>query len=100
MARSPIPAGPRSLGAVPLALAIFLFPCPANNDSALATPPHISSQPQNTSACNGASFYSGRADFYCGATGTQPLSYQWRRGTTNLADGGNMAGANTRTLTI
>jgi hypothetical protein len=34
------------------------------------------------------------------ASGTEPLTYQWHRGTTPLADGGNISGASTATLTI
>ncbi|HWI56601.1 MAG TPA: immunoglobulin domain-containing protein, partial [Bacillota bacterium] len=35
-----------------------------------------------------------------GASGTAPLSYQWRRGTNLLADGGNISGATTASLTL
>src|SRR4030095_8681431 len=59
------------------------------------TPPSITQQPTNTSACVG-----GSASFSIVATGTAPLNYQWRRGTTNLVDGGNISGATTPTLTI
>lgn len=34
------------------------------------------------------------------ADGTQPLTYQWKRDGTNLANGGRISGANTATLTI
>jgi len=39
------------------------------------------------------------ATFTVAATGSN-LSYQWRKGPTNLVDGGNISGANTATLTI
>jgi len=92
--------GIQSVTRAVIASAILLFQWPINGSSALATPPHITSQPQSQNHCNGGAIYSGDASFYCGATGTQPLSYQWRRGTTNLVNGGNMAGANSAGLTI
>jgi hypothetical protein len=60
----------------------------------------ISSQPQATSVCTGAS-----TSFSVSATGSGVLSYQWRKGTTNLANGttGNgstLAGATSSSLTI
>ena len=59
------------------------------------TPPGIGAQPVNTSVCNG-----GSTGFTVVASGTAPLSYQWRRGTTNLSDGGHISGANSPTLSI
>jgi len=38
-------------------------------------------------------------NFSVAATGTG-LAYQWRRGSLNLTNGGNISGANTATLTI
>jgi hypothetical protein len=38
--------------------------------------------------------------FYVGATGTPPLSFQWRRNGTALSDGGPIMGAKTFSLTI
>ena len=38
--------------------------------------------------------------FEVGAFGTQPLTYQWKKGNVDLFDGGNISGANTRQLTI
>ncbi len=38
--------------------------------------------------------------FTVGAFGEQPLTYQWKKGGVDLFDGGNIYGANTRTLTI
>jgi hypothetical protein len=40
------------------------------------------------------------ASFSVNASGTGPLSYQWRKNTTNLVDGGNLSGARTNTLII
>jgi hypothetical protein len=58
--------------------------------------PTIDQQPQSATACEG-----GSASFSVAASGgTPPLTYQWRRGTTNLVNGGNISGADTPTLTI
>ena len=40
------------------------------------------------------------ASFSVGASGTAPLTYQWRKGATALTDGGSIAGAATATLTL
>ncbi len=40
------------------------------------------------------------ATFTVSGIGTQPFAFQWRKGTTNLADGGNISGSKTATLTI
>lgn len=40
------------------------------------------------------------AHFSVTATGTEPLSYQWRRAGTNLSDAGNIVGAQTAALTV
>ncbi len=40
------------------------------------------------------------ATFNVLAAGTPPLSYQWRKGGVNLGNGGNIAGAQTATLTL
>ena len=58
------------------------------------TPPAIIIPPATQSACIGDS-----VSFIVSATGTG-LSYQWRRGSVNLIDGGNISGATTDTLTI
>jgi len=58
-------------------------------------PPAITTQPSNQSACQGAA-----AGFVVSATGTGTLTYQWRRGLTNLTNGGAISGATTPNLTI
>ena len=56
--------------------------------------PIIITQPTDQSTCSG-----GSVSFTVSATGTN-LTYQWRIGTINLVDGGNISGATTPTLTI
>jgi len=56
--------------------------------------PFITAQPSALSRCVG-----GTATYNVTASGTS-LSYQWRKGTTNLANGGNISGATTASLTI
>lgn len=58
------------------------------------TTPLVGSHPANASANAG-----GVATFSVTATGSA-LNFQWRRGTTNLVDGGAISGANSATLTI
>src|SRR6266567_3710321 len=58
-------------------------------------PPQITTQPASQSVFAGANVLFNVAVF-----GSQPLFYQWRENTTNLADGGNLLGAATRTLAI
>ncbi len=59
------------------------------------TPPSISQQPASTSACVG-----GSASFTVVASGSPAPTYQWRKNTVNLANGGNISGATSATLTI
>ena len=59
------------------------------------TPPSITTNPSNATPCNGSS-----ASFTVAASGTAPLTYQWRKGTTNLNNGGNISGTTGTTLTI
>ena len=42
----------------------------------------------------------GSARFTVGAVGGAPLSYQWRKNTVNLTDGGNISGSSSATLVI
>jgi gliding motility-associated-like protein len=56
--------------------------------------PIITTTPANQTVCIGDS-----VSFTVIATGTN-LTYQWRKGTVNLIDGGNISGATTATLTI
>ncbi|MFM1946887.1 MAG: hypothetical protein RL207_1170 [Bacteroidota bacterium] len=57
-------------------------------------PPLIATQPISQTLCLGST-----ANFNVSATGTN-LTYQWRIGTVNLVDGGNISGTNTSILTI
>ncbi|MGV3632399.1 MAG: immunoglobulin domain-containing protein [Bacteroidota bacterium] len=58
------------------------------------TSPAITVQPSDRTVCDGSP-----AIFIVTATGGN-LSYQWRRGVTDLVDGGNISGATSSTLTI
>lgn len=59
------------------------------------TPVSINSQPGSLSVSAGAT-----VNFSVGATGSTPLSYQWKKNGSNLSDGGNISGATTATLTV
>jgi hypothetical protein len=67
----------------------------SNAALAVNTAPSITAQPQNSTVCNGTS-----ATFSVTASGTPAPTFQWRKGTTNLTNGGNISGATTATLTI
>jgi hypothetical protein len=58
------------------------------------TPPFITAQPQSGTNCLGTT-----ATFTVTAT-NGPLFYRWRKGTQDLANGGNVSGATTATLTL
>ncbi|MDA3879996.1 MAG: ice-binding family protein, partial [Prolixibacteraceae bacterium] len=60
------------------------------------TAPVITTEPVNQTGCIGCS---SSVSFYVIATGTG-LTYQWRKGSVNLNDGGNISGATTAILTI
>jgi hypothetical protein len=60
----------------------------------LNTPPVITGNPVTQTSCAGI-----LSTFTVTAIGSD-LTYQWRRGTTNLVDGGNISGATTNTLVI
>jgi|GEM_PF-852855 len=57
--------------------------------------PSISGHPGSLIVAQG-----GTATFNVTATGTAPLSYQWRKNGNPLADGGNVSGALTASLTL
>ncbi len=67
----------------PLSLGLVVFNAPV-----------IVSQPLNQTACVGSS-----ASFSAGVTGIG-LTYQWRKGTANVVNGGTISGATSATLTI
>lgn len=58
-------------------------------------PPSITSEPANTTTGLG-----GPASFSVAASGTFALHYHWQRSGTNLADGGEISGSTTPTLTL
>jgi|GEM_PF-318194 len=58
------------------------------------TEPRITSEPSGQTVCDGSS-----ASFSVAAIGTD-ISYQWRKGTVNLSDGGNISGVNSSMLII
>src|SRR5262249_16771942 len=62
--------------------------------AAACTTPAITANPSSTSACTGAF-----TSFSVTASGTTP-AYQWRRGATNLVNGGNISGATSAVLSI
>ncbi|CAN5613741.1 hypothetical protein BH10BAC3_BH10BAC3_14220 [soil metagenome] len=71
--------------------------CPAVSDQMVVTvnqPPAISTQPITQTVCSGSNVTLNVA-----ASGTG-LTYQWRKSSTLLTDGGNISGANTATLTL
>ncbi len=57
--------------------------------------PAITKEPVNQRVLIG-----GTASFTVAASGSSALSYQWKRYSTNLLDGGNISGATNATLTI
>ncbi len=58
-------------------------------------PPAITAQPASQSVATGAN-----AGFSVTASGTPPLSYQWRFNGTNLANSGQVSGVNSATLSL
>lgn len=58
-------------------------------------PTVITTQPTDQTVCEG-----DNVSFSVQATGLDDLTYQWRRGTADLTDGGRYAGTTTPTLTI
>jgi len=59
------------------------------------SPPDITTQPASLIRVAGTT-----ATFSVGATGDQPLTYQWQENGANLTNGGNISGSTTSTLTI
>ncbi len=57
--------------------------------------PTITSQPASATRCTG-----GSAGFTVIGTGSPAPSFQWRRGSTNLSNGGNISGATSASLVI
>ncbi len=57
--------------------------------------PAITQHPGTQSVCSG-----GTATFSVAATGEAPLSYQWQKNSSNLANGGHYSGVTTGTLTV
>jgi hypothetical protein len=57
--------------------------------------PYIVTPPASATAFSGST-----TTFHVDAAGTAPITYQWRRGTTVLTDGGQFSGTTTDTLTI
>jgi len=73
--------------------------CPVNDTSinvslTFNTIPVITNQPVSQTACSGKAIH-----FTVVATGTG-LTYQWRKGSVGLTDGGTVSGSNLATLTI
>lgn len=64
-------------------------------DITLTEAPRMVASPVQARAPSG-----GNATFSVGATGTPPLTYQWRRDGIALADGGRVAGSQTATLQL
>ena len=64
-------------------------------DIVLYDPPVIVAQPNSIAVAAGST-----VTFNVGATGSAPLSYQWRKDGVDLTDGGGVAGAQTATLTL
>ncbi|HEY0945865.1 MAG TPA: immunoglobulin domain-containing protein, partial [Opitutaceae bacterium] len=57
--------------------------------------PSITTQPQSQAVAEGQD-----ATFSVAASGTAPLSYQWKKGGADLTDGGRISGSTTATLTL
>jgi len=60
-----------------------------------SAPPAITARPASQTNDTGTT-----ATFIVSATGTAPLSYQWRKNTINLANAGNVSGVTTTNLTL
>ncbi|MCX6546700.1 MAG: DNA/RNA non-specific endonuclease [Acidobacteria bacterium] len=62
---------------------------------AVTTPPTIATQPGSLTITQGQD-----ATFTVAASATGTLSYQWRKGASNLTNGGNISGATSASLTL
>ena len=62
---------------------------------AINSAPQITTQPVTQSAFTGAN-----VPFSVAVLGSSPLYYQWQKNGTNLADGGSVAGSNSRILSL
>ena len=62
---------------------------------AVVTPPVITSQPANQAVLEGET-----ASFTVGTASNALLFFQWQENSTNLTDGGNLAGSTASTLTV
>ncbi len=71
------------------------FTIVATTGGPVLTPPSITAQPTSQTATVGDTVTLG-----VGASGSAPLSYQWRKGGGALANGGTVSGATTATLTL
>src|SRR5262249_49369569 len=71
------------------------LPVVADYTISLGAAPVITTQPSNQAACTG-----GTASFTVTASGSPAPLFQWRHGTVNLTDGGNISGSSTSILTI
>jgi hypothetical protein len=67
---------------------------PSSCTSTTVAPVVISSQPANKTVC------AGQAALFMVAANGSSLTYQWRKGTTNLINGGSISGATTPTLIV
>lgn len=83
-------------------VAVYSYALPTNNIAAhyaaaygTSLRPIISKQPLSQT-----NYVNLQTKITVGAYGTQPLTYQWRKGVTDLTDGGNILGASTKTLII
>lgn len=87
--------GPVNLASAGVYSCVCTNPCETETSSqavlaVLCTPPSITSQTFTVTVQDG-----GAAGMKVGAAGTLPFTYQWRRGTVNLSDGGRFSGTHT-----
>ncbi len=91
------PAG----GTIVLSSASANGAAPVNAIQLLINPPDVGTPPQFTAQPSSRNVVAGaNATFTVAASGTAPLTYQWRRNGVKLTDGGKISGATTATLTV